>query len=135
MSTTSLVVVIALLGAGTYGLRLGGVLLARRVTRAGTAPESNAGPTINVGPATGAAAAPGRGAGERITRLLPYAAVALLAALSATAAVTESGHFAGIARPTGVAVGLVAGLLRAPFAVAVVLAAAVAAGLRLLGVP
>ncbi len=124
MSTTSLVVVIAVLGAGTYGLRLGGVLLAKRVNRASPAQQSD-----------DAAPGGGFGAAGGITRLLPYAAVALLAALAATAAFTESGHLAGIARPTGVIAGLVAGLMRAPFAVAVVLAAAVAAGLRLLGVP
>lgn len=116
MTTSTLIVVIALLAIGTYGLRLGGVLLARRVSNSATD-----------------RAEPGRGAA--LTRLLPYAAVALLAALAATAATTESGEFAGIARPAGVIAGLVAGLLRAPFVVAVVLAAAVAAGLRLLGVP
>jgi hypothetical protein len=111
----TLILVIAALATGTYALRLGGVLLARRV------PEHPPG----VVPA---------GLGARLARLLPYAAVALLAALAATAGITEAGRFAGIARPVGVLAGLVAGLLRAPFAVAVVLAAAVAAGLRLLGV-
>jgi hypothetical protein len=117
MSTTSLIVVIAVLGAGTYGLRLGGVLLAKRVHRGANEVDGET------------------GRGAIITRLLPYAAVALLAALAATAAVIDGGEFAGVARPAGVIAGLVAGLLRAPFAVAVVIAAAVAAGLRLLGVP
>jgi hypothetical protein len=116
-----LIVVIAVLAIGTYSLRLGGVLLARRV------PDGS--------PASEGQSEAGRGFGFTLTRLLPYAAVALLAALAATAAVVESGEFAGISRPAGVLAGLVAGLLRAPFAVAVVLAAAVAAGLRLLGVP
>jgi hypothetical protein len=116
MSTTFLIVVIAVLGAGTYGMRLGGALLARRVHR--QAPE----------------AAQHHGRGATVTRLLPYAAVALLAALAATAAVTDAGHFAGISRPAGVAAGFVAGWLKAPFPVALVLAAGVAAGLRLLGV-
>lgn len=114
MSTLSLILVIAILALGTYALRLSGALLARRVPAG--APE-------------------GDGRGATVARLLPYAAVALLAALAATAAFIESGEFAGIARPAGVVAGLVAGLLRAPFAVAVVIAAAVAAGLRVLGIP
>lgn len=116
MSTSTLIVVIAVLGIGTYALRLGGVLLSRRVSGADRAePEG--------------------GRGGAVTRLLPYAAVALLAALAATSGTVESGEFAGLARPAGVIAGLVAGLLRAPFVVAVLLAAGVAAGLRLLGVP
>jgi branched-subunit amino acid transport protein len=106
MSTSTLIVVIAVLAVGTYLLRLGGVLLAHR---------------IELSPAA--------------QRLLPLGAVALLAALAATAALTEAGEFAGIARPVGVLAGVTAAWLRAPFVVAVVLAAAVAAGLRLLGVP
>jgi hypothetical protein len=120
MSTSTLIVVIAVLALGTYALRLGGVLLARRVS----------GPAADAEPGRA-----GSGRGGAVTRLLPYAAVALLAALAATAAIIESGEFAGVARPAGVVAGLVAGLLRAPFVVAVVLAAAVAAGLRLLGLP
>jgi branched-subunit amino acid transport protein len=117
MSTSTLIVVIAILAIGTYALRLSGVLLASRMAEPGARDSIKS------------------GRGAAVTRLLPYAAVALLAALAATAATTESGEFAGIARPAGVIAGLVAGLLRAPFVVAVVLAAAVAAGLRLLGVP
>lgn len=130
MTTSALIVVIAVLAVGTYALRLGGVLLARRVTGASSAADGTV-------PADGSAGqAGGRSrVGATLTRLLPYAALALLAALAATSAVIESGEFAGVARPAGVAAGLVAGLLRAPFAVAVVIAAAVAAGLRLLGVP
>jgi hypothetical protein len=126
MSTSTLIVVIAVLALGTYALRLGGVLLARRVA----GPAADRAEPGRAGPGR---AGPGRG--DAVTRLLPYAAVALLAALAATAAIIESGEFAGIARPAGVVAGLVAGLLRAPFVVAVVLAAGVAAGLRLLGVP
>jgi len=116
MSTTSLIVVIAVLGAGTYGMRLGGTLLASRVHR--REPD----------------AAERTGWSATVTRLLPYAAVALLAALAATSAVTDAGHFAGISRPAGVAAGFVAGWLKAPFPVALLVAAGVAAGLRLLGV-
>jgi hypothetical protein len=63
------------------------------------------------------------------------AAAALLAALAGTAALTDAGVFAGVARPAGVAVGAVLAWRRAPFIVVVVAAAATAAGLRLLGVP
>jgi branched-subunit amino acid transport protein len=121
MTTTTLIVVIAVLAVGTYALRLGGVLLAKQVQGGVSGPDGHPDKERRLGAA--------------VTQLLPYAAVALLAALAATAAVIESGEFAGIARPAGVIAGLVAGLLRAPFAVAVVLAAAVAAGLRLLGIP
>jgi len=132
MSNHTLILVIALLAVGTYALRLGGVLLARRIPAA-----DSPGQAVEASPGSAPATDPGPTAGVRATvsRLLPYAAVALLAALAATAAVIESGEFAGYARPAGVVAGVVAGLLRAPFAVAVVLAAAVAASLRLLGVP
>lgn len=100
------VVVVAVLALGTYALRLAGVVLADRVTL----PES-------------------------LRRLLPLAAVALLAALAGTAAFTEAGGFAGVARPAGVLVGVVLAWRRLPFAVVVIAAAVTAAGLRLLGVP
>jgi branched-subunit amino acid transport protein len=105
MSTATLIVVIAVLAAGTYLLRLGGVLLANRMELS-----------------------------SRAQRLLPLGAVALLSALAATAALTDAGGFAGIARPVGVLAGVTAAWLRAPFIVAVVLAAAVTAGLRLVGI-
>lgn len=71
---------------------------------------------------------------ERLRALLPIAAAALLAALAATAALTENGGFAGTARPAGVLVGAVLAWRRAPFVVVVVAAAATAAALRLFGV-
>jgi branched-subunit amino acid transport protein len=70
-----------------------------------------------------------------LRRLLPIAAAALLAALAATAALTEVGHFAGFARPAGVLVGVALAWRRAPFVAVVVAAAAMAALLRLLGIP
>jgi branched-subunit amino acid transport protein len=100
------VMVIAALALGTYGFRLAGVLLADRITLP-----------------------------EPVRRLLPLAAVALLAALALTAAFTEAGHWAGVARPAGVLVGVLLAWRKAPFAVVVIAAAATAAGLRLLGVP
>ena len=102
----TLVGVIAALAVGTYAFRLGGVLLADRVTLP-----------------------------EPVRRLLPLASIALLAALAATVALTEAGRAAGIARPAGVLVGVVLAWRRMPFAVVVIAAAATAAGLRLLGVP
>lgn len=106
MSTTALIVVIVVLGLGTYSLRLVGVVLGDR---------------LRLSPALG--------------RLLPLAAVALLAALAATAALTDAGHFAGVARPVGVLAGVLAAWRKLPFIAVVVIAAATAAILRLLGVP
>jgi branched-subunit amino acid transport protein len=100
------IVVIALLALGTYAMRLAGVALAGRITLP-----------------------------EPVRRLLPLAAVALLAALAITVALTEAGRWAGVARPAGVLVGVILAWRRAPFAVVVIAAAATAAGLRLLGLP
>lgn len=97
---------IVALAVGTYLLRLSGVLLRDRLVLP-----------------------------ERVRRLLPLAAAALLAALTATAALTEGAGFAGVARPAGVLVGALLAWRRAPFVVVVVAAAATAAGLRLAGVP
>ena len=72
---------------------------------------------------------------ERVVRLTDLGATALLVALVATAALTEDGGFAGWARSAGVVAGAVAAWLKAPFVLVVILAAAVAAGLRALGVP
>lgn len=101
-----LIAVILLLAAGTYAIRFAGVALRDRL------------------------ALP-----EPVRRLLPIAAVTLLCALAATAAFTEGGGAAGIARPAGVLVGVLLAWRRAPFVVVVIVAAATAAGLRLLGVP
>jgi branched-subunit amino acid transport protein len=106
MSTTALIIVIAVLAVGTYALRLVGVVLGDR---------------LRLSPAVG--------------RLLPLAAVALLAALAATAALTDAAHFAGVARPVGVLAGVVAAWRKLPFIAVVVIAAATAAALRLLGIP
>jgi branched-subunit amino acid transport protein len=106
MTTATLIVVIAVLAVGTYSMRLVGVVL---------------GDKIQLSPA--------------LARLLPLGAVALLAALAATAALTDAGHLAGIARPAGVLAGVIAAWRRLPFIAVVVIAAAVAAGLRLLGLP
>jgi branched-subunit amino acid transport protein len=106
MSSTTLIVVIAVLGTGTYGLRLAGVLIGDRMRLS---------PTLE--------------------RLLPLGAVALLAGLAATAALLDAGHFAGAARPAGVLAGVLAAWLKVPFIVVIIIAAGVAAGLRLLGIP
>ena len=101
-----LIAVIAALAMGTYTMRLAGVLLRDRLELS-----------------------------DPLQRLLPMAAAALLAALAATATVTEHGGFAGIARPVGVTVGAVLAWRRAPFVVVVIAAAATAALLRLAGAP
>lgn len=94
------------LAAGTYLLRLAGLLLRDRV-RMPAEPE----------------------------RYVDLGATALLVALVAVAALTEDGGLAGWARPVGVAVGALAAWRRAPFVLVVVLAAATTAGLRAVGVP
>ena len=94
------------LAAGTYLLRLAGLVLRDRV------------------------AVP-----ARVERYLDLGATALLVALLATAALTEAGGFAGWARPAGVAVGALAAWRRLPFVLVVVLAAATTGVLRYLGVP
>ncbi|KXK60474.1 branched-chain amino acid transporter [Micromonospora rosaria] len=101
-----LIAVILALAAGTFGLRLTGVLLRDRLDL----PEWS-------------------------RRLLPVGAAALLAALAATAALTEAAQFAGYARPAGVLAGVLLAWRRAPFVLVVVAAAGVTALLRLLGVP
>ncbi|MEW2510117.1 AzlD domain-containing protein [Streptomyces sp. NPDC046870] len=101
---TTLVVILAL-AAGTYAFRLVGPVLHGRVT---------------VPP--------------RVQELASAGAVVLLVALLATGALTESGGFAGWARPIGVLVGAVLAWRRAPFAVVVLGAAVTTAVLRGVGV-
>ena len=74
--------------------------------------------------------------GDRTTRITSALPIALLAALVGVQTLTNTdGSVAVDSRLAAVAVAVVALLLRAPFIVVVVLAAAVAAGLRLLGLP
>lgn len=94
------------LAAGTYLMRLAGLVLRDRVR-----------------------------VPARLERLIDLGATALLVALVATIALTQDGGFAGWARAAGVAVGGLAAWQRAPFLLVVVLAAATTAGLRQLGVP
>lgn len=101
-----LIAAIVALGVGTYAMRLGGVLLRGRLELS-----------------------------ERVARLLPMAAGALLAALAGTAALMAGTEFAGVARPVGVLVGGILAWRKAPFVVVVLAAAATAALLRLAGVP
>ncbi len=106
MKDTTLVVAgMVTLAAGTYAFRLSGQLLRARIT---------------FPPWAG--------------KLLEGAAVVLLAALVVTTALTKGHGFAGIARPAGVLVGGALAWRRAPFLVVVIAAAAITAGLRLLGV-
>lgn len=94
------------LAAGTYVLRITGVLLRGRVAMP-----------------------------DRVQRYLDLGATALLVALAATAALIQDGGFAGWARPAGVLVGVVLAWRKVPFVLVVVLAAASTAGLRWAGVP
>jgi len=101
-----LLAAIIALGVGTYGMRLGGVLLRGRLELSDT-----------------------------LTKTFAMAAAALLAALAGTAALMAGADFAGVARPAGVLVGGVLAWRKAPFVVVVLAAAATAALLRLAGVP
>lgn len=96
---------LAVLAAGTYLIRLAGLTLGDKLS-------------LPAG----------------LTRLIDLGATALLVALAATATLTAGGGFSGWARAAGVAVGVLAAWRKAPFAVVVLLAAGVAAGLRALGV-
>ena len=97
---------VLVLAAGTYLLRLAGIVLRDRVRIS-----------------------------SRVERYVDLGATALLVALVATAALTDGTGFAGWARPAGVAVGALAAWRRVPFVLVVVLAAGTTAGLRYLGVP
>ncbi|MEU7865358.1 AzlD domain-containing protein [Dactylosporangium sp. NPDC049140] len=98
-------IAILVLAAGTYAFRFAGPVLRERVS-----------------------------VSENVKRYLALAAIALLAALIATAALLEGTHFVGIARPAGVLVGAVLAWRKAPFVVVVVAAALTAALLRVAGV-
>ena len=97
---------IAALAAGTYALRLAGPLLRSRLRL----------------PAA-------------VQTYLAHSAVALLAALIATAALFAGSEFAGWARPAGVVAGAVAAWRKLPFVVVVIVAAGTTALLRLAGAP
>lgn len=103
-----LVAAVLVLAAGTFAFRFAGPLVRDRMS-------------VSLSP--------------DVERLVAVGAVVLLAALVATSALLDDGGPAGVARPVGVAVGGLLAWRRAPFVLVVVAAAAVAAGLRLLGVP
>jgi branched-subunit amino acid transport protein len=94
------------LAAGTYLIRLAGLLLRGRVR-----------------------------VPAHVERYLDLGATALLLALVAVSTFTQDGGFAGWARPLGVAVGAVAAWRRVPFVLVVILAAGTTALLRLAGLP
>jgi hypothetical protein len=74
--------------------------------------------------------------GERTSRVTAALPIALLAALVGVQTLTSSAGTVTLdSRAAAVGVAMVALLLRAPFIVVVILGAAVAAGLRLLGLP
>ncbi|WP_194894746.1 AzlD domain-containing protein [Catenulispora pinisilvae] len=98
--------VLALLAVGTYALRLAGPVFHRRLHLS-----------------------------ERTTRLLGALATVLLAALAATAALTQGHHLADWERPGGVLIGVTLAARRMPLPVVVIGTAATTALLRLLFVP
>ena len=96
---------VLVLAAGTYALRLAGLVLRERLHL----------------PAP-------------VERYVDLGATALLVALVTVSTLLDGDTFAGWARPAGVAVGALAAWRRAPFILVVVLAAATTAGLRAVGV-
>ena len=111
------IVALLVLVVGTLAFRVAGPLLRARLVRA----SDDRG---------GEAALP-----PRVEELLSMAATVLLVALIATAALTDGGSPAGVALPAGVLTGGVLAWRRVPFVFVVLAAAAMTAGLRLLGVP
>lgn len=105
-TTMTLVLAVVALGAGTYALRLAGPMLRSRMELS-----------------------------PRVETIAAASALVLLAALVVTQTFLDSDAAAGVARPAGVGVGGVLAWRGAPFVVVVLVAAATAAGLRLLGVP
>ena len=103
--TGELVAGALVLAAGTYGFRFAGPALRSRVTFQ-----------------------------PRARRLLETASVVVLTALMAVLALTQGHHFAGYARPAGVAVGAALAWRKAPFLTCVLAAAATTALLRLAGI-
>ena len=96
---------ILILAGGTYGFRVCGPVLHRRIKLSG-----------------------------QVRWVLSVSATVLLCALVATSALTAGHGFAGWARPAGVLAGGLLAVRRAPFIVAVVVAVGTTATLRLLGV-
>ncbi|HEX6076503.1 MAG TPA: AzlD domain-containing protein [Micromonosporaceae bacterium] len=97
---------VVLFAVGTYLLRLTGPVLSHRIEMS-----------------------------DRARAWLTLPAVALLAALAATATVFSGAELDSWARPAGVLVGVLTALRKLPFVVVVLVAAGTTAGLRLLGVP
>lgn len=95
---------VGVLFLGTYGLRLGGVLLGKRIKDP-----------------------------ERAIAILDRGVIVLLMAVLVMSCF-DGQDFAGWARPAGVAAGGLAALLKAPLLVVLVLALGVTAGLRALGI-
>lgn len=134
---TQLLIAIAGLAVGTFAFRIAGPFLGN------SSDESADGGAANTNEFTDSAdredSAPARKKSKRglppwLDSVMSRAAVVLLIAVVATTALTEGQGFAGISRPAGVLVGGVLAWLKVPFIVVILAAAAVAAGLRLLGV-
>ena len=99
------VLAIVVLAGGTYGMRVCGPLLHRRIELS-----------------------------DRVRWLLSVSATVLLCPLVATSALASGHGFAGWARPLGVLAGAILAARRAPFLVAVLAAVVTTALLRLAGV-
>lgn len=117
MNAVPFLLCLLVLAGGTYAMRLLGVHLGSKVTEradAAAAEDSEEAPAARA--------------------WMDRATVVLICAVAATTMVFEGEDFAGPARVIGSLTGCVAALLRLPLLGCVVLAMAVCAGLRLLGV-
>lgn len=106
MSSVGLLVAVGLLAAGTLALRLLGPWLRARTELS-----------------------------PRVQQLTSASVTVVLTALVATSTLVQDHHFGGAARLAGVGVAGVLAWRRAPFLVVVLVAAALSAGLRAVGVP
>lgn len=104
--TFSILAALALLGAGTYLMRFSGAKLGSRLALS-----------------------------ARAEKMLNDAATTLLFSVALATAFFEGGHFAGLARITGVAVAVILAWRKVPLIFVIIAAAAVTSMLRLLGVP
>ncbi|WP_086825941.1 AzlD domain-containing protein [Allokutzneria sp. NRRL B-24872] len=96
---------VLVLAAGTYAIRIGGVLLRERYS-----------------------------VPDRVRRMFALSAIALLAALYATNGLVDGEGFAGWARALGVGTGALLAVARLPFVVVVIGAALTTAGLRMIAI-
>lgn len=128
MSPAAFLVALAGLAGGTYLIRILGVKLGALSARS-TSKE-----TEDADSARGAAVSPHELSQSPARLWMDRATVVLIVAVAATTMLFEGQEVVGPARIIGAGTGILAALLKAPMLACVVLAMAVCAGLRALGV-